>query len=240
MAIAAPAHAATLTVTPRDYSPLRAPLQISATLTVSRQVGLRLATPNGHAVGWIVPPARRTALAIGWDGRIGGRRVPNGNYLVRLIYRSAVLATAPLRIDTHPPQLLNLRTDNGSTGFAGDTPLLTTVSANGDGFRDHANISFHLQEEATVTMEVTRTVKVPTVIYTLTTHFGRGTHTMTWNPAPSTSPGTESSTAHRTRSSGGRRAARSSACKASTRASRSRATCPATSATSTSRPTSPR
>ena len=60
---------------------------------------MRLATPNGHPVGWIVPPARRTALAIGWDGRIRGRRVSNGNYLVRLVYRSSVLATAPLRID---------------------------------------------------------------------------------------------------------------------------------------------
>ena len=102
---------------------------------------MRLATPNGRAVGWIVPPARRTTLAIGWDGRIRGRRVPNGNYLVRLVYRSAVLATAPLRIDTHPPQLLGLRVDNGSTPFAGDSALLTTVSPNDDGFRDEARTS---------------------------------------------------------------------------------------------------
>src|SRR5437763_380029 len=98
-AVAGPAHAATLTVTPRNYSPLHARLRIAATLTVPRQVGVRLVTPSGRAIGWIVPPAQRTALAIGWDGRIRGRRVPNGRYIVRLVYRSAILATAPLRID---------------------------------------------------------------------------------------------------------------------------------------------
>jgi hypothetical protein len=189
-AVAAPAQAATLTVAPRYYSPARAQLQISAKLTVPRQVGVRLATPNGHAVGWIAPPARRTELAIGWDGRIRGHRIPNGNYLVRLVYRSSVLATAPLRIDTHPPQLLDLRADNGSTPFRGDSALLTTVSPSGDDFRDRANFSFRLAEEATVTMEVTRTVKVPHAFYTLTAHFGRGLHTMTWIPGTNLNPRT--------------------------------------------------
>jgi hypothetical protein len=192
LAVAAPAQAAaaTLTVTPRDYSPLRAQLQVTASLTVPRQVGVRLTMPNGRTVGWIAPPSLRTALAIGWNGRIAGRRVPNGNYLVRLVYGSSVLATAPLRIDTHPPQLLDLSTDNGSTPFKGDSALLTTVSPNGDGFRDHANISFRLAEEATVTMDVTRTVKVPHVIYTLTAHFGPGSHTMTWAPGANLNPRT--------------------------------------------------
>jgi hypothetical protein len=189
-AVAGPAHAAILTVAPRDYSPLHARLQISATLSVPRQVGVRLATPNGRAVGWIAPPARRTELAIGWDGRIRGRRVPNGRYVVRLIYRSAVLASAPLQIDAHPPELLDLRVDNGSTPFTGDSALLTTVSPNGDGFRDRANVSFDLAEAATVTMDVTRTVKVPHPFYTLTAHFSRGPHTMTWIPGSNLNPRT--------------------------------------------------
>jgi hypothetical protein len=188
--VTAQAQAATLTVTPRDYSPVHATLQISATLTVPRRVGLRLVTPGGRAIGWIEPPVSRTTLAIGWDGRIRGRRVPNGNYAVRLVYRSAILATTPLRIDTHPPELDDLHADNGSTPFAGDTALLTTVSPNGDDFRDRANISFDLREEAAVTMEVTRTVKVPHVIYTLTARFGRGPHTMTWMPGPNLNPRT--------------------------------------------------
>ncbi len=189
-AVAAPAHAATLTVAPHDYSPLRAQLQISAKLSVPRQVGVGLATRRGRSVGWIVPPARRTALAIGWNGRIRGRRVPNGSYLVRLVYRSSVLATAPLRIDTHPPLLHDLRADNGSTPFMKDSALLTTVSPNGDGFRDHADISFRLGEEATVTMEVTRTVKAPHPLSTLTAQFARGKHTMTWVPGPNLNPRT--------------------------------------------------
>lgn len=145
-----------------------------------RQVGVRLLTLSGRAIGWIVPPSRLRNLVLDWDGRIDGRHVPDGHYVVRLVYRSAVLATAPLRIDTHAPQLLDLRADNGSTPFAGDGPLLTTISPNGDGFRDKVDVTFRLREQATVTMEVTRTVKVPKPFYTVTATFGRGTHTMTW------------------------------------------------------------
>jgi hypothetical protein len=188
---AAPAHAATLTVTPRIFSPRHATLQVSARLTLARQVGVSLVTLSGRSLGWIVPPSRRTALAVGWDGRLRGKRVPDGSYQVRLLYRSAVLATAPLRIDGHAPQLLDLHADNGNSRFAGDDALLTTVSPNGDGLRDRANITFRLREEATVTMDVTRTVKVPAKpLYTLTERMRPGTHTMTWSPTPTMNPRT--------------------------------------------------
>ena len=189
-AVTAQAQAATLTVTPQNFSPHRAVLRVSVELSLTRQVGVRLVTPGGRAIGWIVPPSRRRTLAFGWDGRIRGKQVPDGNYAVRLVYRSAVLATAPLRIDTHAPQLLNLRADNGSTRFAGDGPLLTTISPNGDGFRDKVNVRFRLREQATVTMEVARTVKVPKAFYTLTETFGRGLHTMTWIPGTNLNPRT--------------------------------------------------
>ncbi len=87
------APAATLTVAPQNFSPLRATLRVSAELSVDRQVGVRLVTTGGRAVGWIVAPSRRRTLAVGWDGRIGGKRVPDGNYEVRLVYRSSILAT---------------------------------------------------------------------------------------------------------------------------------------------------
>ncbi len=190
LAVTAQAEAATLTVAPRNFSPQHATLNVSAELSLERQVGVRLVTPGGRAIGWIVAPSRRRILAIGWNGRIQGKRVPDGNYLVRLVYRSAVLATAPLRIDSHAPQLLHLHADNGSTPFAGDGPLLTTISPNGDGFRDRADVNFQLREQATVSMEVTRTVKVPKVIYTLTATLGRGPHTMTWLPSPNLNPRT--------------------------------------------------
>jgi hypothetical protein len=190
LAVTAQAQAATLTVTPQNFSPHRAVLRVSAQLSVTRQVGVRLSMPNGRAIGWIVPPSRRRILAVGWDGRIQDKPVPDGNYVVRLVYGSAVLATAPLRVDGHAPQLLDLRADNGSTRFGGDGPLLTTISPNGDGFRDKADVNFTLREPATVTMEVTRTVKVPKVIYTLTAKLGRGPHTMTWLPSSALNPRT--------------------------------------------------
>ena len=146
--------------------------------------------PGGKPVGWIVSPSRRRTLAIGWDGRIRGKRVPDGNYRVRLVYRSSVLATAPLRIDTHAPKLYGLHADNGSTPFAGDNALLTTISPNGDGFREQANISFRLREAATVTMDVTRTVKAPRSFYTVTERLGRGRHTLTWAAASNLNPRT--------------------------------------------------
>jgi hypothetical protein len=190
LAAAAPAHAATLTVSPSAFSPKRTTLQVSATLSVTRQVGVGLATRGGRPLGWIVPPSRRRVLAVGWDGRIRGKRVPDGNYLVRLVYRSAVLATAPLRVDTHAPELLDLHVDDGSIPFDGDSRLLTTISPNGDGFRDHADITFRLAEPAVVTMDVTRTVKVPHVVYTLTQTLQRGVHTLTWAPAANLNPRT--------------------------------------------------
>jgi N,N-dimethylformamidase beta subunit-like protein len=88
------------------------------------------------------------------------------------------------------PQLLDLRIDNGSTPFAGDSRSLTTVSPNGDGFRDVVRVRFRLRAAATVTMDVTRTVKVPQVIYTLTEKLAPGAHAMTWQPLDRLNPRT--------------------------------------------------
>jgi hypothetical protein len=88
------------------------------------------------------------------------------------------------------PQLFDLRIDNGSTRFAGDSALLTTVSPSGDGFRDTARVHFRLTAPAVVKMDVTRTVKVPQVVYTLTESFLAGGHTMVWSPAANLNPRT--------------------------------------------------
>jgi hypothetical protein len=88
------------------------------------------------------------------------------------------------------PELLDLRIDNGSTAFAGDSSLLATVSPNDDGFRDLARVHFRLGAPATVTMDVTRTVKVPQVVYTLTESFDAGAHTMVWSPLENQNPRT--------------------------------------------------
>jgi hypothetical protein len=186
---AAPAHAASLSVAPQEFSPQHATLQVSATLGIPRQVGVSLVTPAGRRLGWVVPPARRTTLAVGWNGRIDGKRVPDGMYVLKLVFQSAVLATTTLHIDTQAPQLV-LRATNGVTRFDGDNQLLTTISPNGDGFRDRANVTFRLREPATVTMDVTRTVKVPNSIYTVTNNLTEGVHTLTWAPPTTINPRT--------------------------------------------------
>ena len=89
-----------------------------------------------------------------------------------------------------PPQLLDLRIDNDSQPFAGDSSLLATVSPNDDGFRDVARVHFRLKAPATVTMDVTRTVKIPQVVYTLTESFEAGAHTMVWTPLEDQRPRT--------------------------------------------------
>ena len=136
LVVTAHAQAATLTVAPRNFSPVRATLRVSAQLSLERQVGVRLVRPRRQPGRLDRRAVAAPTLAIGWEGRIRGKRVPDGNYEVRLVYRSSVLATAPLRIDTHPPKLYGLHADNGNTPFAGDNALLTTISPNGDGFRE--------------------------------------------------------------------------------------------------------
>ena len=162
LALAPAAHAATLQVSPSLFSPERATLRVQVHLTVPRQVGREPRHPRGQARG--LDHAARTAKhprTPAGTVASAGTASPTGDYIVRLVYRSAVLATSPLRIDSQPPRLRYLHGDNGSSRFAGDGPLLTTISPNGDKFRDNANVRFSLGETATVTMEVTRTVKAP-------------------------------------------------------------------------------
>ena len=55
------------------------------------------------------------------------------------------------------PALRDLYVTNGSAPFAGDRALLTTVSPNGDGFRDAAFVHFRLTRPARVAMDVVAT-----------------------------------------------------------------------------------
>src|SRR4029077_10880478 len=151
-AAAPSAHAAKLSVSKGLFSPDHATVRLHAQLTVPRQVGLSLVARSGRSLGWIVPPALVSTIDVAWDGRIAGRRVPDGVYRLRLVYRSAILATSTVRVDTRPARLLYLHVDNGASRFAGDNRLLTTISPNGDKFRDSANVRFVLSERATVTM----------------------------------------------------------------------------------------
>jgi hypothetical protein len=94
------------------------------------------------------------------------------------------------------PQLHDLRVSNGATPFAGDGPLLTTVSPNGDGFRDAARVSFRLDRRATIRAEAVRTDTVrlgrpsAQVVWRTQRSYGAGPHTLVWRPAAATAPRT--------------------------------------------------
>jgi hypothetical protein len=90
------------------------------------------------------------------------------------------------------PALHDLRVSNGDTPFQGDRRLLTTVSPNGDGFRDAAFVSFRLDRAATVRMEAVRTDTIrigrpaEAVVWSKTVRLKAGRHTLKWRPARST------------------------------------------------------
>lgn len=93
------------------------------------------------------------------------------------------------------PSLHDLRVTNGSRPFAGDGRLLTTVSPNGDGFRDRAIVSFRLDRAATVTLDVLRTDtlrpgRATNTVWSTTRRLRAGRRQIVWRPARNTEPRT--------------------------------------------------
>jgi hypothetical protein len=116
--------------------------------------------------------------------------------LVVVLAVSLTSAAAPAVRVAPAPKLLDLRVSNGSTPYAGDRPLLTTVSPNGDGFRDRAVVGFRLTKSATVELDVLQTVNVKRGKNTVQTissvrhAFSAGRHRLVWTPARSIPSGT--------------------------------------------------
>jgi hypothetical protein len=116
--------------------------------------------------------------------------------LVVVLAVSLTSAAAPAVRVAPAPKLLDLRVSNGSTPYAGDRPLLTTVSPNGDGFRDRAIVGFRLTKSATVELDVLQTVNVKRGKNTVQTissvrhAFSPGRHRLVWTPARSVPSGT--------------------------------------------------
>jgi hypothetical protein len=69
----------------------------------------------------------------------------------------AVAFAAPALAHAAAPRLLDLAVSNGSTPFLGDGRLVTTVSPNGDGFRDAAHVTFRLTAPARISVQVVQT-----------------------------------------------------------------------------------
>src|SRR6185437_10502935 len=95
----------------------------------------------------------------------------------------AVGAVASAPAQNGPPRLLGLRISNGGT------PLLATVSPNGDGFRDRALFRFKLDRAASVQVLVVATDEVRRPVRTVWStrrKLARGPHVIAWRPARST------------------------------------------------------
>jgi hypothetical protein len=116
--------------------------------------------------------------------------------LVVVLAVSLTSAAAPAVRVAPAPKLLDLRVSNGSTPYAGDGPLLTTVSPNGDGFRDRAVVGFRLTKSAAVELDVLQTVNVKRGKNTVQTissvrhAFSRGRHRLVWTAARTLPSGT--------------------------------------------------
>ena len=101
---------------------------------------------------------------------------------------ASVLALAPALHDLH--------VENGAAPFSGDRRLLTTVSPNGDGFRDAAVVHFRLTRPARVRMDAVATNMVragktgTTSVWHIEQRLPAGPARLVWRPARSTQPRT--------------------------------------------------
>src|SRR5919199_3900360 len=103
---------------------------------------------------------------------------------VRVMLVAAVLAVSGAAVPRSSSPLAWLAVSNGDSPFAGDWRLLTTISPNGDGFRDRALIRFRLRRAATVTVVVGWTKARLYPIWRRRHRFGPGLHTVEWAPRP--------------------------------------------------------
>ena len=194
LALAPLAHAdarpAAISVTPTVLSPAGGAIQIDATVQPAAPIGLQVVSQPGALLGWLAPEVRRSALHLAWRGVLGGRRLPDGAYLLRLVSHGKRLADAGFSVDTTAPTLGNLRVDNGGAPFLGDRPLLTTVTPNGDGLRDRAIIRFNLSEPATMLFEANRTTRTLETVFNQRLELPAGPGTIEWTPPADLGPRT--------------------------------------------------
>src|SRR5438309_835304 len=118
---------------------------------------------------------------------------------VALMLPLLALAAVPAHAAAAPPRLYGLEVTNGSTPYLGDGPLLTTVSPNGDGFRDAAHVRFRLSAPARVALAVVQTDAARSDPESVTAHviarlrprlLSKGANELVWAPARATPPRT--------------------------------------------------
>ena len=110
---------------------------------------------------------------------------------VALVLLIGALSFGPgSRASLGSPQLTGLSVSNGTARYAGDGSLLTTVSPNGDGYRDRALIRFHLSERATVEIAIAATGVQARNVFHRFLRLGGGAQVIAWRPPAQTAPRT--------------------------------------------------
>jgi N,N-dimethylformamidase beta subunit-like protein len=99
-----------------------------------------------------------------------------------LTFSLLALAVVPASVDRTPPAVTEFHVHATGKAFAGDRPLLATISPNGDGVRDRAAISFRLSEPARVFLTISKTLRQPRAVYIRGRSFPRGRQTVYWAP----------------------------------------------------------
>ena len=121
-------------------------------------------------------------------------RSRDGRRLAGLAVAGFVMVLSPVASPAHTKDsgvIAGVRVDNGNSPFAGDRTLLTTVSPNGDGFRDRARIHFRLAAPTTVTLTIEHgPARRLQAANQRTVHLAAGRHTLVWAPPPRIEPGT--------------------------------------------------
>jgi len=79
---------------------------------------------------------------------------------------------------------------NGAKPFAGDRADLTTISPNGDGYRDTATIAYTAPSAGFARLEVDRADRKGSVFVDDAVPVGAGSTNLTWSPPQGTPPGT--------------------------------------------------
>jgi hypothetical protein len=182
---------ASIAVSPSVLSPRTGAVEINASLPGRAPLGLQVVQKGGALLGWLAPETERTTLRFTWHGRLGGRRLPDGEYVLQLVSGTKPLARTRFRIDTTAPRVTRLRVGDGGRPYAGDWRLLATVTPNGDGVRDSSVITFNLSEPATVQFEVNTTkLKRPFPVLEERFDLPAGPNTIGWTPSPKLGPRT--------------------------------------------------
>jgi hypothetical protein len=186
LALGPAATGASIGLSATTWAPDSGPLVITAQVDREARLGIRLANVHGRAVGWIDAPAVRGRVVDVWDGKIGGHPMADGYYQAELVVDGRVADAAGFHLDRMAALLQHLRIASNSEPYAGDGPLLATLSPNGDTLREYVRVAFDLTEAATVRLDVQRTGTAGTVdtVYTRTWGFRAGPHAIGWTPAP--------------------------------------------------------